>query len=66
MLSYWAKLSVVGVVRDSHTVSNFGQRLAHKPAHSGHLGNYPFSCQFVFRSSRFQLFESQGQLVEQP
>jgi hypothetical protein len=40
--------------------------LARKPAHRDRLGNGPLGGQFVFRSTGLQLFEGQGQLIDQP
>jgi len=40
--------------------------LARKPTHSRRLGDSPFGRKFIFSRVRFQLFERQCQLVDQP
>jgi hypothetical protein len=40
--------------------------LARKPAHSDRLGNGLLGCQFILRGTGLQLFEGQGQLVDEP
>jgi hypothetical protein len=40
--------------------------LARKSAHVGRLGDRPFRREFVFRRARFQFFEHERQLIDQP